>query len=189
MARAFLNNPMKIDRRKHRTHAKLFNAIVAKHQAGVEYKQIEIKEFCESAGVSRATFYRHYQNLADVIVVHFLIVISDFEKQIDDLSQPNFENSSQVVVSEIENNLELVKLVSWSGTQKKVQSVLSGTAQQILILRDYPIARRQFVSEFLGGAILHFAQEVAETSEPIPPAEVLELYRMLIPNDLSDSQQ
>lgn len=184
MARAFLNNPVKIDRRKHRTHAKLFNAIVEKYQTGADFKQIEIKEFCQSAGVSRATFYRHYQNIADVIVVHFLIVISDFEKQIDALQQPNFENSSQVVVSEIENNLELIKLVSWSGTQKKVQSVLSGTAQQILILRDYPIARRQFVSDFLGGAILHFAQEITESPEPIPQAEVLELYRMLIPNNL-----
>ncbi|GAX03101.1 TetR family transcriptional regulator [Secundilactobacillus pentosiphilus] len=189
MARAFLNDPVKIDRRKHRTHAKLFNEIVAKHQTGEDYQQIEIKEFCQSAGVSRATFYRYYQNLADVIVVHFLIVISDFEKQIDALPQPSFENSSQVVVSEIERNLELIKLVAWSGTRQAVQSVLSGTAQQILILRDYPIARRQFVSEFLGGAILHFAQEIAAAPEPIPRAEVLELYRMLIPNNLAGTQQ
>ncbi|GAX05028.1 hypothetical protein IWT25_00330 [Secundilactobacillus pentosiphilus] len=67
--------------------------------------------------------------------------------------------------------------------------MLSGTAQQILILRDYPIARRQFVSEFLGGAILHFAQEIAAAPEPIPQAEVLELYRMLIPNNLAGTQQ
>lgn len=184
MARAFINQPVKIDQRKQRSHARLFNAIVAKYQAGTDFKQIEIKEFCKSAGVSRATFYRHYQNIADVIVVHFLIVISDFEKQIDALQQSNFENSSQVVVSEIENNLELIKLVSWSGTQKKVQSVLSGTAQQILILRDYPIAKRQFVSEFLGGAILNFAQQIAEAPEPTSQAEALDLYRLLIPNNL-----
>lgn len=185
MVRAFLNNPVKIDQRKQRSHAKLFDAIVAKYQAGVPFEQIEIKAFCQEAGVSRATFYRHYQNLADVIVVHFLIVIADFEQQIDELSEANFENSSQIVVSEMLQHLDLIKLVSWSDTRQAVQSVLSGTAQQILILRDYPVARRQFVSEFLGGALLNFAQEVAEAPKPIPAAEVLELYRVLIPNSLS----
>lgn len=185
MARAFLTNPVKIDQRKQRSHAKLFNAIVAKYRAGIPFKQIEIKTFCQEAGVSRATFYRHYQNLADVIVVHFLIVIADFDQRIDALPEPNFENSSHVVVSEIEENLDLIRLVSWSGTRQAVQSVLSGTAQQILILRDYPVARRQFISEFLGGALLNFAQEVAEAPEPMSESEVLELYRLLIPSSLS----
>lgn len=184
MARAFLNNPIKIDQRKQRSHEKLFRAVMAEYRAGVPFKQIEIKAFCQDAGVSRATFYRRYKDLADVIVVHFLIVIADLKQQIDALSQPNFENSSQIVVSEIEANLDLVRLVAWSGSQQAVQSVLSGTAQQILILRDYPASKRQFISQFLGAAILNFAQEVSDSPEPLSGAEVLGLYRLLIPNSL-----
>ena len=184
MARAFLNQPIKIDQRKQRSHAKLFDTLVQKYRDGTDFKAIEIQQFCQDAGVSRATFYRHYQNLADVISVHFLIVINDFEQQIDALEQADFTHSSAIVVSEIEANLDLIRLVRWSGNQTEVQSILSGTAQQILILRDYPQARRQFVSDFLGTMILKFAQEIAESSDPIPTSQALELYRILIPHNL-----
>ncbi|MFC6171818.1 hypothetical protein [Loigolactobacillus jiayinensis] len=184
MAKGFLYQPVKIDQRKHQSEVKLFNALARKYRSGATFKQIAITEFCRSAGVSRATFYRHHQTLTDIIVVQFLIVIAGFERQIDTLTQADFANSSQIVVATIYTNLELIKMVPWSGAQAQVQALLSGTAQQILMLRDHPKATQNFVSGFLGAAILNFALQIATVQEPITKATALKLYQQLLPNSL-----
>ncbi|MFL2028245.1 hypothetical protein [Loigolactobacillus zhaoyuanensis] len=184
MAKAFLDPQLKIDHRKQQTELKLFNALVQKYRSGATFEQIKIKELCQMAGVSRATFYRHHQELTDVIVVQFLILIANFERQIDELEQIDFVNSSAVIVTTIYANLELIKMMQWSDIQPQIQSLFSGTALQILILRDYSKVTQNFVSDFLGKTILNFAQQIAMAVEPITPAVALKLYRLLLPNSL-----
>ena len=36
-----------------------------------DFKSITVSEVCKSAGVSRMAFYRHYQNLEEVLSIHF----------------------------------------------------------------------------------------------------------------------
>ncbi|WP_367369380.1 hypothetical protein [Pediococcus ethanolidurans] len=184
MAKVFLSSKMKIDRRKQRSQAKLFEALIQKYQDNVKFDQIEVKEFCEMANVSRATFYRHHQDLTDIIEVQFLIVIADFEQQMDALKQVNFTNTSSVIITEIYANLELFKLVKWSAIHEKVQALFSGVVRQILILRDYDKPRQQFISEFLGNAILNFAEQIASAPKLMPQTEALNLYRRLLPAQL-----
>ncbi|WP_461212796.1 hypothetical protein [Lacticaseibacillus sp. GG6-2] len=182
MAKAFLNEPFHIDQRKHRSHVRLYTALVKQYQAGSDFADIEVKALCERAGVSRATFYRHHQQLADVIVVQMLIVIADFERQVDALTQVDFTTTSAIVVAEIQANLELMRLVTWSASEARIQDLFSGTTQKILILRDYPPAHRRFVADFLGGAVLNFARLLATT--PVSDTEALMLYRELFPHTL-----
>ncbi|AMV61969.1 hypothetical protein ADU72_0202 [Pediococcus damnosus] len=184
MAKIFLDAQFKIDKRKQQTEAKLIQALKQKWQDGTQFNQIDIKDLCESANVSRATFYRHHEGIEDVVFVQFLIAISEFEQKIDVLNRVNFENGSITIVDMIYANLDLFKMVKWSHMQIKVQALFSGTALKILISRDYSKEAKHFISDYLGTAILNFAQRVADAKEPITKAEALRLYRLLLPSRL-----
>jgi len=164
--------------------AKLLNALSFEYKKGMDFDKLEIKQFCQDAGVSRATFYRHHQDLTDVVVVQFLIVIAEFKKQIDATEKIDFDNASEIVINTIYDNLELIKILQWSNLQPKIQPLFSGMTRQILMLREYNKIKQEFVSEFLANAILDFAQQIALAQEPIDRSEALELYRLLIPNHL-----
>lgn len=184
MSRAFLSMPFKIDQRKQRSQTKLYQALVRAYQSGAAFDQIEIKAFCHSAGVSRATFYRHHQNLTDIIVVQFLILIADFKQQIDALAQVDFTSGSAVVVKLLTSNLTLMKLVWWSHSQAQIQALFCGTAQQVLSLRDVAQDHQQFVANFVGGAVFNFGQQLAQAQPALSLAEAQALYRLLMPAKL-----
>ncbi|WPC17747.1 hypothetical protein N6G94_01615 [Pediococcus inopinatus] len=184
MAKMFLDAQFKIDKRKQQTESKLIQTLKQKWQEGIDFDQIEIKALCESAGVSRATFYRHHQGIEDVVMVQFLMAISEFEQKIDALNRVNFENGSITVIDVIYANLDLIKMVKWSHMQDKIQDLFGGTALKILISRDYSKEAKNFISEYLGTAIFNFAQQIADAKEPMQKAEALKLYRLLLPNRL-----
>lgn len=184
MAKIFLDPQIKIDKRKEETELKLFDALKGRYQSEAVFDEIKINDLCQSAGISRATFYRHHQNIGDVIVVQFLIEITKFKQQIDALEQLDFTNASTVIVDMIYANIELFKMMKWGNVQAEIQSLFNGTALQILILRDYSKQTRNFISDFLGTTILGFAQQIAQAPDSIEKTEGLRLYRLLIPNNL-----
>ncbi|BAP85764.1 transcriptional regulator [Paucilactobacillus hokkaidonensis JCM 18461] len=184
MAKIFLDPQIKIDKRKEETELKLFDALKVRYQSEAVFDEIKINDLCQNASISRATFYRHHQNIGDVIVVQFLIEIAKFKQQIDDLEQLDFTNASTVIVDMIYANIELFKMMKWGNVQAEIQSLFSGTALQILILRDYSKQTRNFISDFLGTTILSFAQQIAQAPDSIAKTEGLRLYRLLIPNNL-----
>lgn len=184
MARAFLNPQIKIDQRKQKSEARLYAALVENYHQGTTFDRIEISQLCEQAGVSRATFYRHHEALSDVILVQFLIMISEFQQQIDDLKQVDFNSGSTVVVNVIYEHLELFKVLHWSKLESQVAPLITGAVQQILRLRDYAQTEQIFISQFVGVAVLNFAEQVALDSTPVNKTIALKLFRLLIPERL-----
>lgn len=181
MEKVFLNEPVKINRRKQRTEEKLYNALLAAYQDQDDFNRIEIKAFCERAGVSRATFYRLHPNLADVLLAQFVRLISRLAQQINALNQVDFESWSTVAVSEIEDHLVLFKLVKWAGVQESVEALLSETILKGMAENGCSTANQQFVSQFIGSSLLQFARQVAENPTPLTRCQTLALYRRLMP--------
>ncbi|KRM59110.1 hypothetical protein FD44_GL000118 [Secundilactobacillus malefermentans DSM 5705 = KCTC 3548] len=182
MASIPLSNPMAIDARSKKSQQKLYQALRHYYGRNIDFNKITVKASCEQANVSRATFYRHHQDLRDILTVQFIIVISELEARVDQLTFLDFETGSQELVNIIDANFDLIRLMNWSQSRPRIEPVISGAALRILILRDYPEPNRTFVATFLGATILQFAQQVVQAPEPLSKAAILKLYRKLIPD-------
>ncbi len=181
MAKNYLVEQPKIDRRANNTQIKLYQALKKYYFEGIPFKKIQVKQLCQTAAVSRATFYRHHQNIQDIFTIQLLIMITQFEKKIDELQVLNYETGSNVVVNTIYANLDLLQLMQWSGTEKSGQKIVSGAIIRILILREFDDVNRNFIADYLGAAILKFAFQISQAQEKLPKEQALKLYRLLVP--------
>ncbi|KRL80808.1 hypothetical protein [Secundilactobacillus paracollinoides] len=184
MARNLLDRQLKIDNRQHVTQKKLLTGLQAAYDRGTPFEQLTVSALCTQSNVSRATFYRHHQDIGDIIAIQFLIVMRTFDQQIDALSVLSFESASNVVVRLILDNRALFQLVIWSNTADRVQDILSGTALQVLMARDFTETTRTFISTFLGREILNFSLQVTEAPTPLSFDQTRRLYQLLMPREL-----
>ncbi|KRM72977.1 TetR/AcrR family transcriptional regulator [Lacticaseibacillus brantae] len=184
MAKAFLTQPLEIDQRKIRTEAKLLAALVSLRQQAKAFKEITVQDLCQQAHVSRATFYRHHDNIADVIIVAVLTAINEFQLQVDQIPTINFEIGSSLLIEALYQHLNLFALIPWSQTHAQVENLFGGAAQQILRLREKSQVTQRFVSQFIGRTILDFNIQIATSSQLPDQTEALALFRLLIPNRL-----
>lgn len=184
MARNLLDRQLKIDNRQHVTQKKLLTGLQAAYDRGTPFEQLTVSALCIQSNVSRETFYRHHQDIGDIIAIQFLIVMRTFDQQIDALSVLSFESASNVVVRLILDNRALFQLVIWSNTADRVQDIFSGTALQVLMARDFTKTTRTFISTFLGREILNFSLQVTEAPTPLSFDQTRRLYRLLMPREL-----
>jgi len=185
MAKAFLNQPLNIDQRKLKTEAKLYQALLELHQTGIAFNKISIQQLCERAQVSRATFYRHHDTIADVIMVASLTFINQYQQQVDAQSDINFDSGSQLLVALLYTQFDLFQLIAWSQLQTRIAAVFAGAVQQTLRLRDNSSPEQRFISQFLGTAILNFNLQVATSPEPITQTTALKLFRGLFTHHIN----
>jgi len=184
MAKAFLTQPLNIDRRKRQSEAKLFQALIRDEQTQTAFGQITVQQLCHEAHVSRATFYRHHDSISDVIMVECFAVVYELQQSIDEHHQIDFAIGSQLLIDVLYQHLDLFRLVTWSHTVTQVEALFSGIVQQVLRLQDEQLPMQRFISRFLGTAILNFSVQVATGSETLPKSEALSLFRLLMPKSL-----
>lgn len=177
-----LSSGLHIDARSANSQTKMFNALARLHDQGSVFATIKVGRFCQYAGVSRATFYRHHQDLQDILAVALLKEIGAFEHRVDQSHVNDFQSGSALIVPALLQARQLWLLIVWAHAEARAQSLLIGAVQRVLITRDYPSADRTFISKWLGTALLTFALQTAQAVPALKPAKALSLYRMLIPD-------
>ncbi|WP_054663700.1 hypothetical protein [Lacticaseibacillus camelliae] len=182
MPKIQLASGMHIDARSANSQVKMLTALQRLHAEGIAFESLKIGKFCQYAGVSRATFYRHHQDLQDILAVELLKQIGAFEHRVDQRTIMDFQNGSALIVSALLDARRLWQLIVWAHAEDRARSLMIGAVQRVLITRDYPSADRTFISEWLGTALLTFALQTAQVEPAMPPAKALSLYRTLIPD-------
>ncbi|EAG7127914.1 TetR/AcrR family transcriptional regulator, partial [Listeria monocytogenes] len=64
-----VHQPLNVDLRTQKTQTKLYTVLERFYVEGRTFESISIKDLCEQARVSRATFYRHHEEIIQVIEV------------------------------------------------------------------------------------------------------------------------
>ncbi|MFD1440413.1 MULTISPECIES: hypothetical protein [Lacticaseibacillus] len=182
MAKIQLAGGMQIDARSRHSQVKMLSALQRLHDQGVPFSSLKVGEFCRLAGVSRATFYRHHQDLKDILAVELLKQIGAFEHRVDQSTIKDFQSGSALIVSALLEARPLWQLIIWASAADRAQDLMIGAVQRVLITRDYPAQDRTFISGWLGAALLRFALQTATTEPALPQPKALSLYRMLIPD-------
>ncbi|MCG0621675.1 hypothetical protein IMAU10239_02317 [Lactiplantibacillus plantarum] len=85
MTKLIMNNQLHIDQRTHQTHRKLITTLQANFKAQKTFNELTVKQLCLDAHVGRATFYRHHQDIEDIIVIEYLIALQQLGQALNDL--------------------------------------------------------------------------------------------------------
>lgn len=181
MAKIQLAGGLHIDARSRQSQVKMYTALVRLMNAGAAFDALKIGAFCREAGVARATFYRHHQDLQDVLAVELLRQINAFEHRVDRSAIRDYQSGSQLIVNALLKARELFHLLSWAHADARALPLIVGAVQRVLILRDYPETDRSFISQWLGAALLAFGHQLA-AAPTMPAKQALHLYRLLIPD-------
>ncbi len=98
---------MQIDQRTHQTHRKLMTALQAHFTAQMPFNKLTVKQLCHDAHVGRATFYRHHQDIADIIVVEYLITLQELGHALNNLENPTYATIAGAIITTMRTHLDL----------------------------------------------------------------------------------
>ncbi|GAB7169443.1 hypothetical protein TUA1478L_14390 [Lactiplantibacillus plantarum] len=113
MTKLIMNNQLHIDQRTHQTHRKLITALQANFKSQKSFNELTVKQLCLDAHVGRATFYRHHQDIEDIIVIEYLIALQQLGHALNDLTTTSYATIAGAIVTTIRAHLGLPLLVSW----------------------------------------------------------------------------
>lgn len=182
MTKLILNNQLHIDRRTHNTQCKLIAALQATLDTHQPFERLTVKQLCLDAHVGRATFYRHHQDIEDIITIEYLIALQQLGQALNTLPTPSYAAISGAIVTTINEHPKLPQLATWAHCQDRVIPLEVGFAQNLLTnLAIYP-KQRHFMADYLGNCLHQFALQVSTTQPALSKTETYRLFIQLIPN-------
>lgn len=179
-----MNNQLHIDQRTHQTHRKLITALQANFKAQKSFNELTVKQLCLDAHVGRATFYRHHQDIEDIIVIEYLIALQQLGHALNDLTTTSYATIAGAIVTTIRAHLGLPLLVSWVQCRERVIPLEVGFAQQLLTSLAIHPKQRHFMATYLGNCLHQLAWQLANTQTTLSKIETYRLFIQLIPNVL-----
>ncbi len=184
MTKIIMNNQMQIDQRTHLTHRKLMIALQAHFAAQMPFNKLTVKQLCHDAHVGRATFYRHHQDIADIIVVEYLITLQELGHALNNLENPTYATIAGAVITTMRAHLDLPQLAAWAHCADRVLPLETGFAQQLLTALAIQAPHQHFIATFLGHSCHQFAWQLATTQHALNRIETYRLFIQLVPNVL-----
>lgn len=181
MPKILLDTQLKIDARTIETQKKLYAAMIHFYEEKHSFTELTVTQVWHYAQVGRTTFYRHHQDLTDIITVQLLILINDFHRRIDSVTTLNLETGSQAIVTEIRNNPLLFQLMAWSQSSDLMVHILSGEVLNILNIREHAFDHQPILATILAQNILNFALTIS-THPEFNFEQVQQLFNLTIPN-------
>lgn len=139
------------------------------------FTEITVSELTKVAGISRMTFYRHYQNIVDVLMVEMKTVMQTFNETMDFSRLNEYEYILQmiqffdahrdfVLILVQANQLELLR-----GNITKVISELSADKPQV---RDFTTFEMGYYAEYHGAGLMSVIIDWIANERPETPLEL-----------------
>lgn len=188
MSTLHLEPAVRIDRRTHHTQLKLQAALSQLQAAGQPFATLTVSQLCAVAGVGRATFYRHHQDIADVLTVAYLMALQTARTQLNALPNVTYVALAQTAVTSMLAHPELPQLVTWAGAEDRIIPVLTGLVQQVLTALAAVPQRRRFVATYLGTSLYQFSRQLAAERPALDRRQAFQLFVQLVPNVLQAPQ-
>lgn len=107
------------DKRLRATQEKLFTALRQLYTAQTPYADVTITRLCRQAGIPRQTFYRHYQNVGQVIEYDMAVMVNDFLQQIDH-TVGGTAQSAEIAVKLMLANRTTLEMMFWGDVTEQV---------------------------------------------------------------------
>lgn len=184
MTKIIIDNNLHIDHRTHQTQIKLMIALTAAFKSGKAFKTLTVKQLCLDAHVGRASFYRHHQDIEDLITVESLIALRHLSDDLNDLPNATYATIAGATITTMQQYPLLPALVTWANCRDRVIPLEVGLVQQVLTSLDVQHGHPRFIATYLGHALHQFADQLASQQPSLTHLAAFRLFIQLIPNVL-----
>lgn len=188
MSKLSINSDLHIDHRTHQTHVKLMTALLAVFTAHQPAQALTVSQLCREARVSRATFYRHHQDIGDIVTVAYLITLRELSDQLSALPTVTYGNLTNAIVHTMVAHPQLPQLAAWLHVEPRVISLESGLVQRVLADLEVNDQQPQFTATYLGNCLHQFNWQLSQMRPQLTLIETARLFNRLIPNVLQSAR-
>ncbi|MBC2329014.1 TetR/AcrR family transcriptional regulator [Listeria swaminathanii] len=169
-----VHQPLNVDLRAQKTQTKLYTVIERFYKEGQTFESITVKDLCEQAQVSRATFYRHHEEIIQVVEVQLLRTMQYFSLKFDQTFLTK-QNIQQLIIATIQENQLLFQVIFWSRAENIFLDVVSGEILRIALLKEVSFSDNKFIPNYLARMILSLAAEVHQAKKEYTNSQLIDL--------------
>lgn len=162
-----VHQPLNVDLRTQKTQTKLYTILERFYVEDRTFESISIKDLCEQARVSRATFYRHHEEIIQVIEVQILRTMQYFSLE--------KENIQRLILRTIQKNPLLFQVIFWSRAENIFIDVVSGEILRISLLKEVSFSDSHFIPNCFARMILSLAVEIQQSNKDYTNGQLVEL--------------
>ncbi|MTV82661.1 TetR/AcrR family transcriptional regulator [Secundilactobacillus folii] len=141
--------------RVQQTEEKLYQALLSFKSKGVDYQALTIKQLAEKAGISRQTFYRHYQDKDDIISLR----IHNFKlKMISQFRQTTLtpEVMMKMLLTYWSKHRSFFELIEWANLGRIFISNISYMNHKIMAMNNVSHLNDEIITDSYAGATYSF---------------------------------
>ncbi|MBF2356675.1 TetR/AcrR family transcriptional regulator [Listeria welshimeri] len=169
-----VHQPLNVDLRPQKTQTKLYTVVEKFYLEGKSFESMTIKDLCEKAQISRATFYRHHEEIIQVIEVQLLRTMQHFSLEFDQTILTK-ESVQRLIIRTIQNNPLLFEVIFWSHAENIFLDVVSGEILRIGLLKEISFSDTKFIPNCLARMILSLAAEIHQSGKKFTNDQLVEL--------------
>lgn len=159
------------------------------------YREINIAEITDRAGLARPTFYLHYRSKNDLLLSYLDELFSGFITEIEEdlLSTEIDAGAATKIFTQVQEHSHLFQVVLHSGEE---QQLLKRFQSYVLIVFARFIKKNNlanlsaelvpYVADYLAGAIIAMISDWLENDQPHPPAVMGKVFYALAQPGLSN---
>ncbi|WP_278926109.1 TetR/AcrR family transcriptional regulator [Staphylococcus auricularis] len=157
-----------------------------------KYDDISVKDICETAGISRGTFYLHYKDKYDLVQQYQKEFVKEgTKKALNLLNEERYSFFYQMVKFWNEEAELLLLLISDNGSvevQNQLRAMLQTNAEKHVFphmsFKKYSKTEQRYFTVFFSNAVFGMIQEWVNTGRQETPEELSAILNKLAPTDL-----
>jgi len=168
------------DKRLQATQDKLFKGLQHLFENDIMFEDISVSKLCQTAGIARQTFYRHYDSMALIIEINLSRVVNQFLQQVD--AQGNhLPDSAPLTIKILRQNQTLIRMLEWAQLTETAIDYLVNDMARVDYIRDLTNWNQPFVDEMFARAVVSFAQVMTKHSD-LTDDTLIQLYQLTVLN-------
>ncbi|KRM71685.1 TetR/AcrR family transcriptional regulator [Lacticaseibacillus brantae] len=168
------------DKRLQVTQDKLFAALEQIFATGTTFQTVTVSQLCQRAGLARQTYYRHYDQVVEILEVQFSRLVNQFLTNVDQTPLSQID-AAPLVVKQLQANQTLLQMIQWADAEESTIMVLVNDMTRVAFINEYRSELRAFVNEVIARSVFSFSRVMLK-NPAIDTADLVRLYALMIPD-------
>lgn len=150
-----------VDPRLLKTQDEMSAAIRKLWKSGAVFDTITVAKLCQTAGVSRQTFYRRYGSVAEVVSVDTVRMLGSMLQEVESDHTSVFAMEPKIAVM-VHGHADLFAEVKWSHSEEAVVNTMTGGILRLFYLQGVTVEHKAIIAEMMARNTLSLGQTLAK---------------------------
>lgn len=141
---------------KDKSKEKFYQALLQIKSEGLDYRTLTVQQLASYAGLSRQTFYRHYQDKDEIITSRIHEFKLNALHHFTQTSKLDAQSMISFLLSYWDNHREFFALIEWSGLREVFIDNVAFMNREIMKMNNVVHLNETYISNTYAGAIYMF---------------------------------